>query len=160
MEALKTAGIGVSAALIIGSLISMIIPKQNFKKIIYLFLSIYIIISIITPLSDALFYIKNYQPNEIETTFLEENSINENDEIIKIIEENTSKSLFPIIKTELNNLNILGEFGIKTELLYTKNGVEIEKVYVSLENLNNLDEEIIQTTLSQNTGLKIKVKRG
>ena len=62
MEALKTAGIGVSAALIIGSLISMIIPKQNFKKIIYLFLSIYIIISIITPLSDALFYIKNYQP--------------------------------------------------------------------------------------------------
>lgn len=157
MDSVKSFALSACISMVIGSIISMIVPNIEKNRIIKLLLSAFVLAGLISPLlsvfkSNNLF--KNI--NTYETNVDADYGYNKN--ILEDIENSASESLYPIIKDELSRLGFYDDFGVKVEILDKKEGIEVESVNINVWDLHSIEKEKLQVSLTEKTGLPIKIK--
>lgn len=158
MEGVKAWCLSVCVALIVGSIISSIVPSLEKFKIMKLTISAFILVAVLFPLIKGIDD-GSFNFNDIEQSIvIETENSKMNDEIIEKLQDNVSQSLFPLVKYELHMLNVSDEFGIKTKIKKEENGVSIQSVNITISDLHKNNKDSIRDTLEKNLGLPIDLE--
>lgn len=158
MEGVKVWCLSVCVALIVGSIISSIVPSLEKFKIMKLTISAFILVGVLFPLIKGIDD-GSFNFNDIEQSIvIETENSKMNDEIIEKLQDNVSQSLFPLVKYELHMLNVSDEFGIKTKIKKEENGVSIQSVNITISDLHKNNKDSIRDTLEKNLGLPIDLE--
>lgn len=158
MEGVKVWCLSVCVALIVGSIISSIVPSLEKFKIMKLTISAFILVGVLFPLIKGIDD-GSFNFNDIEQSIvIETENSKMNDEIIEKLQDNVSQSLFPLVKYELHMLNVSDEFGIKAKIKKEENGVSIQSVNITISDLHKNNKDSIRDTLEKNLGLPIDLE--
>ncbi len=155
MDAIKTWGISTCTVLVIASIVSMIAPNISGKNIVRLIVSGFILVGILSSLF-KLIKTENFSLDAVDTSVLSE-KVDYSDEIIENLGETVVQSLYPIISDELNKMGVTDEFGLNIKLGKKDDGVEIEKVHISISDKHRNNVENLKERLEQNLGLEIAI---
>lgn len=158
MEGVKVWCLSVCVALIVGSIISSIVPSLEKFKIMKLTISAFILVGVLFPLIKGIDD-GSFNFNDIEQSIvIETENSKMNDEIIEKLQDNVSQSLFPLVKYELHMLNVSDEFGIKAKIKKEENGVSIQSVNITISDLHKNNKDSIRNTLEKNLGLPVDLE--
>lgn len=158
MDAVKVWCFSVCVALVIGAVVSMIVPSIDKQKIMRLVISAFILAGIISPMLTVVKEINiSFEAQDYEEYLADIDDTEQEKTLILTLEDTVAKSLFPLVKKQLDNLNINEEFGIKVALSKEKEGITVDKVNISLSDLHMIDQDALENELKESLGLPISI---
>ena len=143
-------------SLVIGAILSMIAPNIEKNKVLKVILSAFILTGLISPLSSIVSN-SDFIENINYTEAAKYESYKYDETALKNLEETASISLHPIIMSELSNLGVNDNFGLKLNFDIEKEGVKIESVNISIWDLHSIEKDKLQADLTKKTGLPINI---
>ena len=157
MGSVKLFALSSCMSLVIGAILSMIMPNLDKNKIFRVVLSAFTLIGLVSPI------ITLFNNNDIpKKAYTDQTSEYErydySDSLLQNIENTASESIYPIIHKELNKLGIAQEFGLKLNISPQKEGIEIESVNIFIWDSHSIENENLEKQIAQNTGLPINVE--
>lgn len=156
MESVKLFALSACISIVIGSIISMLVPNIEKTRIFKAVISAFIIAGLIAPLSSIISKgdILNLSDN---VAAVEYSNYAYDKSTVENIEDNASITLYPIIKEHLASLGVEQEFGINLNITQEKDGMKIEAVNISIWDLHSIKKEDLINQLSEKTGLPIHI---
>ena len=153
LESVKVFALSMCISLVIGSLLSMVVPNLEKNRVFKIILSAFILTGLISPILSIINNIDIF--DNVETMEYQDYSYDQ--DTLQNIEKNASISLYPIIKNELSKLGVEGEFGLNLSIDQEKEGIKIENVNINIWDLHSIEKEKLQIQLTKNTGLPVKI---
>ena len=157
MEAVKVWSFSMCGAVVVGSIVTMIVPSIEKQKIMKIIISAFILIGVVSPLLNVIDEIDiseqvvNQSIIESSIIYLDENSFNE-------LENGVSQAIYPLVQGELDKMNVKAEFGINTELEQQEEGISIKCVNINIADLHMIEKEKIKASIEKNLGLEINIE--
>ena len=157
MEAVKVWGFSMCGAVVVGSIVTMIVPSIEKQKIMKIVISTFILIGVVSPLLniideiDVSEQVVNQSIIESSIIYLDENSFIE-------LENSVSQAIYPLIQGELEKMNVKAEFGINTELEQKEEGISIKCVNINIADVHMIKKEKIKANIEENLGLEINIE--
>ncbi|MBQ8868526.1 MAG: stage III sporulation protein AF [Oscillospiraceae bacterium] len=156
MEAVKVWGFSMCAAVVIGSVVSMIAPSLEKHKMMKLIISAFVLAGVLSPMLNLIDEIDlSLQASAENVVEKQDHILDEN--MLNKLENSVSQSLFPLIDDELDALGLSSDFGINTELKQSEDRIEIECVNITVMDLHKIDKDNLKAALERNLGLTIKI---
>lgn len=157
MDAVKVWGFSSCVAVVIGSVISMIVPSFGKQNILRIVISAFVLVGMLSP---ALNIFKNFSVDDFIETNADYNAIEAyelNDCMLEELQEATTLALFPIVKEELLKFEISEDFGLNIELSQEDYGMKIEKVNITILDLHMIEKETVENYLKKEMGLQVNI---
>ena len=156
MNAVKVWGLSICVAVIIGALVSMIMPSLEKNKVFKLILSAFILVSAISPVSSIVDSISVRFETSYEKQNLSQNEI-VYDKMIDSLENSSCEVLYPLIKDYMKDYGFEDEFGVSVVLRRKESGIEVERVNIIVSGEHKIDKAFIEERLSEKLGLNIEL---
>ena len=160
MDSVKVLAFSMCISVVVGSVLSMIVPsnaKQNIMKIV---ISAFVLVGLITPIL-SLFNKNKFYSNAhtTEASIRQPQCISElNESVIAELERASASSIFPIFQQELMENGIDEVFGLGIELISQNDGVDIKKVNITIGDLHMIEKDNLEKYLEKKIGLPIEVE--
>lgn len=156
MEAVKVWGFSMCSAVVIGSIVTMIVPSIEKQKIMKLVISAFVLAGVISPLLNVIDEV-DFSPQVFGQDADAYNQIEIDDNTLEELENSVSQSLFPLIQAELEGMNISNEFGVSVELARESEGIAINCVNITIADLHIIETEKISSAISENLGFDVNI---
>ncbi len=156
MEAVKVWGFSMCAAVVIGSVVSMIVPSLEKQKMMKLIISAFVLTGVLSPMLNLIDKIDLSLQASAENVVEEQYYVLDDDRLSEL-ENSVSQSLFPLVEAELEVLEQSRDFGINTELKQSDDGIRIECVNITVMDLHKIDKDSLKATLEKSLGLPISI---
>lgn len=149
-------GFSMCSAVVIGSIVTMIVPSIEKQKIMKLVISVFVLAGVISPLLNLIDEI-DISAEAFKQDSAESSQIMLNQGALEELENNVSQALFSLIQEELEKNNIKNEFGINVELEQKQDGISVKSVNIEVADLHIIEKERIRLLLEENLGLEINI---
>ena len=156
MESVKSFALSTCVSLVIGSIISMIVPNIEKNKIFKVILSAFMLAGLVSPISSL---IKN-ENSVVNISSLDNNKYSDckyDENTLQNVENSASITLYPVIKGKLESLGLYDDFGINLILSSEKEGIKIKTVNINIWDLHSIEKDKLQADLTKKTGLPINI---
>ena len=157
MEAVKVWGFSMCAAVVVGSIVTMIVPSIDKQKIMKLVISAFVLAGVISPLLNVLDNI-DISAQALEQNAVETSQFQLDEETFGELEDNVSQAIYPLIQQELEKMNISSEFGINTELEQKQDGITVKCVNITIADLHMIKKDKIKSSIEDSLGLEINIE--
>ncbi len=157
MEAVKVWGFSMCAAVVIGSIVTMILPSIEKQKIIKLVISAFVLAGVVSPLLNVINGI-DISAQALEQNGTEDSQFQLDENTFQELENSVSQAIFPLIQQELEKMNIDSDFGINTELAQEQDGISVKCVNITISDLHMIEKDELELLLEDTLGLTISIE--
>lgn len=150
MSYVKTLTLSLCITIVIFSIISTITPNEKNGKIIKLILSVFILISLISPFTKMVK--SDFKLTEQSDVFISDNSIS------NVLNSASDDAIYRLLKTPIESFGIDNDFSVVTEVEYENNSAILKEINVYLLGENNIDKNMLMEYIEKTIGLRVNIK--
>jgi len=150
MNDVKVLTLSLCISVIVFSMLSMIIPNEKSGKIIKMILSVFILISLISPFTKLVKRDFNFSSN-ISSQISEES-------VYKILNDSSSDVLYSLIKNQIENYGVENDFYIDSKVEYKNKSAILKDINIYFIGENNIEKNDLKEYIKKNIGLNVIIK--